>query len=118
MIAQPGISLADGMDEGLNFVPLFNGKDLGGWVLVNVAPNTFTVKDGVIHSTGVPTGISLASLRTAAFGMRMQPCETRPGRICGSFVPWIPMNPPPGQSVRAFERALSPIARGPYAGAS
>ena len=39
------------------FVPLFNGKDLAGWVPVNVAPNTFTVRDGVILSTGVPTGI-------------------------------------------------------------
>jgi hypothetical protein len=39
-----------------NFVPLFNGKDLSGWVVVNVAPETFTVKDGLIVSTGVPTG--------------------------------------------------------------
>jgi Domain of Unknown Function (DUF1080) len=38
------------------FVPLFNGKDLAGWVPVNVAPNTFTVKDGLIVSTGKPTG--------------------------------------------------------------
>ena len=29
--------------------------------------------------SGVPTGISLASFRIDSFGMRMQPCETRPG---------------------------------------
>jgi hypothetical protein len=39
------------------FVPLFNGRDLAGWVGVNVAPSTFTVKDGLIFCTGVPTGV-------------------------------------------------------------
>ncbi|MBI5761878.1 MAG: DUF1080 domain-containing protein [Planctomycetales bacterium] len=43
--------------EEAGFVPLFNGKDLSGWVPVNVAPKTFTVKDGIIVSTGIPTGI-------------------------------------------------------------
>ena len=32
---------------------LFNGKDLSGWVNVNLAPTTFSVKDGIIVSTGV-----------------------------------------------------------------
>jgi 3-keto-disaccharide hydrolase len=41
-------------DDG--FVPLFNGKDLTGWVNVNCAPDTFTVKDGEIVTTGKPTG--------------------------------------------------------------
>jgi Domain of Unknown Function (DUF1080) len=38
------------------FVPLFNGKDLTGWVNVNCAPGTFFVKDGEIITTGKPTG--------------------------------------------------------------
>jgi hypothetical protein len=38
------------------FVPMFNGKDLSGWVNVNCAPGTFYVKDGMIITTGVPTG--------------------------------------------------------------
>jgi len=36
---------------------LFNGHDLAGWVPVNVAPSTFTVRDGMIVSTGKPTGV-------------------------------------------------------------
>ncbi len=40
-----------------NFVPLFNGENLDGWVNVNCAPETWTVKDGQIHCTGVPTGV-------------------------------------------------------------
>jgi hypothetical protein len=38
------------------FTALFNGKDLTGWVPVNVAPDTFTVRDGMVVISGVPTG--------------------------------------------------------------
>jgi hypothetical protein len=41
-------------DDG--FAPMFNGKDLTGWVNVNGAPDTFSVKDGEIITTGKPTG--------------------------------------------------------------
>lgn len=41
-------------DDG--FVPLFNGRDLNGWVNANCAPETWSVRDGVIHCTGFPTG--------------------------------------------------------------
>src|SRR4051794_41422353 len=40
-----------------DFRPLFNGKDLAGWVPINVAPETFTVRDGMIVSTGKPKGM-------------------------------------------------------------
>jgi hypothetical protein len=39
-----------------DFTPLFNGKDLTGWVNVNCAPGTFYVKNGEIITTGSPTG--------------------------------------------------------------
>ncbi len=41
-------------DEG--FVPLFNGKDLTGFVNVNCHPKTFFVKDGMLITTGKPIG--------------------------------------------------------------
>jgi hypothetical protein len=41
-------------DDG--FVPLFNGRDLDGWIPVNVHPGTFFVKNGEIVTTGKPTG--------------------------------------------------------------
>ena len=44
----------DKKDDG--FVPMFNGKDLTGWVNVNCAPGSFFVKDGEIITTGKPTG--------------------------------------------------------------
>jgi hypothetical protein len=43
------------------YVPMFNGKDLTGWINVNCDPSTFYVKDNMIITTGKPTGF----LRTA-----------------------------------------------------
>jgi Domain of Unknown Function (DUF1080) len=42
--------------EDAKAVPMFNGKDLTGWVNVNCAPNTFFVKDDCIVTNGKPTG--------------------------------------------------------------
>lgn len=41
-------------DDG--FRPLFNGKDLAGWVHVNDHPGTWSVKDDMIVTTGQPIG--------------------------------------------------------------
>ncbi|MGB0579377.1 MAG: 3-keto-disaccharide hydrolase [Limisphaerales bacterium] len=38
------------------FVPLFNGRNLDGWYNVNCAPETWSVKNGMIHCTGKPIG--------------------------------------------------------------
>ena len=46
-------------DDG--FVSLFNGKDFSGWFPINVKPDTFQVRDGLIYCTGQPTGV----MRTA-----------------------------------------------------
>jgi hypothetical protein len=51
---QPTSKPESAADEG--FVPLFNGRDLQGWVNVNCHPNTFFVKNGEIITTGQPTG--------------------------------------------------------------
>lgn len=37
-------------------VPMFNGKDLTGWVNVNCGPKTFTVQDDCVVTDGRPTG--------------------------------------------------------------
>lgn len=57
-IVAPAVA-ADPDKDG--YVPLFNGKDLAGWVNVNCAPGTFFVKDNEIVTTGKPIGY----LRTA-----------------------------------------------------
>ncbi|WP_146526708.1 3-keto-disaccharide hydrolase [Novipirellula artificiosorum] len=42
--------------EEAAFVSLFNGQDLSQWVPCNIADDTFTVRDGVLVTSGVPTG--------------------------------------------------------------
>lgn len=43
--------------EESGFTDLFNGQNLDGWVNVNCAPETWTVRDGMIFCTGIPTGV-------------------------------------------------------------
>jgi hypothetical protein len=71
-------------DEG--FTPLFNGKDLSGWVNVNVAPGTFTVKDGIIVSTGKPTGTIRTERMYENFVMEVEWRHLVPGGNAGIFI--------------------------------
>ena len=52
----PATGFTGDKGEGKGFVPMWNGKDLTGWVNVNCAPETFFVKDDMIVTTGKPTG--------------------------------------------------------------
>ncbi len=51
-------------------------------------------------NTGVPIGMRRASCWIRRLGTRMQPWDGRPGIRLGWFVPWTPITPPPGQSLR------------------
>ncbi len=42
--------------SGQEVTPLFNGKDLSGWVLVNTPPQTWSVQDGMLVCSGKPIG--------------------------------------------------------------
>jgi len=59
-------------DKDDGFVPLFNGKDLDGWVRVNNAPGTFSVKDGEIVTTGKPTGFMRTARQYENFVMEVE----------------------------------------------
>ena len=39
------------------WVSLFNGKDLSGWIDVNTSKDTWSVKNGELHCTGLPIGV-------------------------------------------------------------
>ena len=54
MLAGSSVSLGGPVPE---FRDLFNGKDLTGWVNVNTDEDTWSVKDGVLISTGKPIGV-------------------------------------------------------------
>ncbi|MBN2329723.1 MAG: DUF1080 domain-containing protein [Candidatus Omnitrophica bacterium] len=50
-------SMAYASEKADDFVDLFNGRNLEGWVNVNCAPETWTVRDEMIVCTGIPTGV-------------------------------------------------------------
>jgi 3-keto-disaccharide hydrolase len=79
-----GSSVAAAADE--NFRPLFNGKDLSGWVIVNVAPSTFSVRDGMIVSTGKPTGTMRTERMYENFIMEVEWRHMKAGGNAGVFI--------------------------------
>jgi len=79
----PALSLCAAED---GFVPLFNGRDLSGWVNVNCAPNTFTVRDGMIVSTGVPTGVMRTDRMFENFILELEWKHLHKGGNAGLFV--------------------------------
>lgn len=83
----PSVAVA----EELKFVPMFNGKDLSGWVPVNVAPNTFTMKDGVIHSTGFPTGVMRTERQYENFVIELEWMHEKPAGNAGLFLWGAPL---------------------------
>jgi 3-keto-disaccharide hydrolase len=75
---------AGAADDG--FTPLFNGKDLTGWVPVQVAPTTFTVRDGMIVCTGVPTGVMRTDRQYENFVLELDYMHLVPGGNSGLFI--------------------------------
>src|SRR5438309_763057 len=69
-----------------NFKPLFNGKDLSGWVIVNVAPTTFSARDEMIVSTGKPTGTMRTERMYENFIMEVEWRHMQPGGNAGVFI--------------------------------
>ncbi len=68
------------------FVPLFNGRNLDGWVNINCAPETWQATNGVIACTGEPIG----ELRTARmyqnFILELEWRHLKPKGNAGVFV--------------------------------
>jgi hypothetical protein len=58
--------------ESDKFVPLFNGKDLTGWVNVNCAPGSFYVKENEIITTGEPIGFMRTEKQYENFILEME----------------------------------------------
>jgi hypothetical protein len=81
-LALPLASLA----EDDNWKPLFNGKDLSGWVNVNLAEGTFTAKDGMIVSTGKPTGTIRTDRMYENFVLELEWRHLQPMGNAGLFI--------------------------------
>jgi hypothetical protein len=87
-------------DDG--FVPLFNGKDLTGWFPVNCPPQTFTVRDGLIVTTGSPNGVMRTAKQYENFIFEMEWKHLKEKGNSGLMV-WSDPLPAPGSP---FPRAI------------
>jgi hypothetical protein len=77
------------------FLPMFNGKDLGGWRPVNVASDTFRWEDGMVITTGVPTGFMATERMYENFIVELEWRHMKDGGNSGVFV-WGEGLPAPG----------------------
>jgi hypothetical protein len=78
------------------FRELFNGKDLSGWVNVNCAPDTWSVKDGVLRCTGAPIGVMRSEKQYENFVIHVEWRHLQAGGNSGLFV-WSDATVPEGR---------------------
>lgn len=92
----------------LEFRDLFNGKDLTGWVNINTDPDTWTVRDGVLITTGHPTGVMCTAQQFENFVFSIEWMHIEPGGNSGVFI-WSDARPqeqspyPSGLEVQMLE---------------
>ena len=95
-VALPGCT----QDSG--FVPLFNGRDLSGWVMVNGAPSTWRVRDNMIICTGLPTGVMRTTEHYENFILELEWRHLKEGGNAGLFL----HSDAPAAPGRPFTRAI------------
>ena len=77
------------------WVTLFNGRDLTGWVNVNTAPDTWSVKDGLMVCSGQPIGVMRSEKQYENFILHIEWRHMKPGGNSGVFV-WSEGSVPDG----------------------
>jgi hypothetical protein len=88
-------------DDG--FMPMFNGKDLSGWVNANCAPETWSIKDGVIRCTGIPTGAMRTEKQYENFILECEWRHLTSGGNSGVFIWGSPISAPGVPFLRGIE---------------
>lgn len=85
------------------FVPLFNGRDLTGWVNANCAPETWSVRDGMIHCTGQPIGALRTERQYENFILEAEWRHLTSGGNSGIFIWGTPVAAPGVPFLRGIE---------------
>ena len=78
------------------FRDLFNGKDLTGWVNVNTAEDTWTVKDGLLVCSGHPIGVMRTEKQYENFILHIEWRHMEAGGNSGVFA-WSEGTVPEGK---------------------
>ena len=85
------------------FVSMFNGRDLTGWTNINCAPETWTVKDGMIHCTGRPVGALRTTRQYENFILEVEWRHLQHGGNSGVFIWGSPISAPGVPFLRGIE---------------
>jgi len=85
------------------FVPLFNGRDLDGWVNVNCAPETWTVRDGMIVCMGMPYGVLRTERMYENYELELEWRHLTEGGNAGLFIHSGALPAPGGAFTRCVE---------------
>ena len=85
------------------FVALFNGRDLTGWVNANCAPETWSVREGMIHCTGRPTGALRTARQYENFILEVEWRHLSKGGNSGVFIWGTPIAAPAVPFLRGIE---------------
>jgi hypothetical protein len=91
----------DGADD--DFVPLFNGKNLDGWINVNCAPETWIVRDDMIICSGIPTGVLRTTKQYENYILELEWCHMKHGGNAGLFIHSDPVTAPGQPFTRSIE---------------
>ena len=79
-------SLAARAQSSPEFLDLFNGKDLTGWVNVNTAPDTWKARDGLLVCSGHPIGVMRSVKEYENFMLHIEWMHMEAGGNSGVFV--------------------------------
>ena len=80
----------------MQFRPLFNGKDLSGWVNVNTADDTWTVRNRTLICSGHPIGVMRTEKQYENFILHIEWKHMEAGGNSGVFV-WSEGTVPEGK---------------------
>lgn len=73
-------------ENSSGFRPLFNGKDFSGWMPVNTAPSTWSIKDNMLVCSGKPIGELRTERMYQNFIMEVEWRHMKPKGNAGIFV--------------------------------
>ncbi len=85
------------------WVPMFQQNSLDGWVNANCAPETWSIKDGVISCTGKPTGALRTAKQYENFILEAEWRHLNEGGNSGIFVWGTPISSPGVPFLRGIE---------------
>lgn len=108
VLALPCAAALAAQSPPLEFRDLFNGKDLAGWTNINTDPDTWSVRNGVLITTGHPTGVMCTTQQFENFVLYIEWMHVEPGGNSGVFI-WSDARPqekspyPSGLEVQMLE---------------